>query len=553
MSQTQDIFGVAAKTVLTKPFFHARYQGPSGVSGASTVIGDNDIPLNSIVVNNVPSSSLNGDGVQLGPGKYFVWAECQIQDNAIMRSRLRIRNSAGVALALGATQKMTADRYSTIQVSGEITLNASDTIYATAYAQGAGDWGLGALDGELNVYGDIKIWQLDSNIETPVISDPTLTLARPMMHVQDRKPRDTSAGDASSGDNQRDLNTVLTNDIVGAALLNNSISLPAGTYYLDAYIAAEQGQDGFGAISYLKNSQGTKILHGTVIESSGVAQAQNTMLAGRFTLSTADTIHLGQWWGGAAGLGLGRAGNCDPHECYVDVRIWQLDAVIRTPVLVNDKLFPLPGNVMVTGNMHGLDYARTADNEVTIQAGICMDSTNETVLQLAAPQVLSIPAAASTVYHLFLCDDGFVRQDTDIDGANLVGYKIRWIGTVANLASGVMIDFAQNGDFVRYKNPEVETKLLDNLSNVWTEADPSGIIPLTRIKSWNLSNNRDWYGDISFDGGTTIAGVFYGVGSGGIKIGLAGVEIPGGQATHVRRQTASASQDWFLASATLKR
>ena len=56
----------------------------------------------------------------------------------------------------------------------------------------------------------------------------------PMMHVQDQKPSGTDGGASVAGDNPRDLNTVLTNEIVGASLSSNEITLPAGKYWVDA-------------------------------------------------------------------------------------------------------------------------------------------------------------------------------------------------------------------------------------------------------------------------------------------------------------------------------
>jgi len=57
----------------------------------------------------------------------------------------------------------------------------------------------------------------------------------PMMHVQDQKPSGTAGAPRTTGDNQRELNTIVTNSIVGSSLGTNSINLPAGTYYIRAY------------------------------------------------------------------------------------------------------------------------------------------------------------------------------------------------------------------------------------------------------------------------------------------------------------------------------
>jgi hypothetical protein len=56
-----------------------------------------------------------------------------------------------------------------------------------------------------------------------------------LLHVQDQKSQGTNGG--SAGDNAtvtRDLNTVLTNEITGASLGSNRVTLPSGTYYISA-------------------------------------------------------------------------------------------------------------------------------------------------------------------------------------------------------------------------------------------------------------------------------------------------------------------------------
>lgn len=61
------------------------------------------------------------------------------------------------------------------------------------------------------------------------------TGSTPMMHVRDEKPSGTNGGNAIAQVNTiRDLNTVVTNDIPGASLLANTITLPEGTYDIRA-------------------------------------------------------------------------------------------------------------------------------------------------------------------------------------------------------------------------------------------------------------------------------------------------------------------------------
>lgn len=54
-----------------------------------------------------------------------------------------------------------------------------------------------------------------------------------LLHVQDRKAAGVAGGTFTAGAwRTRDLNTILTNNIVGASLANNQITLPDGIYHI---------------------------------------------------------------------------------------------------------------------------------------------------------------------------------------------------------------------------------------------------------------------------------------------------------------------------------
>lgn len=56
-----------------------------------------------------------------------------------------------------------------------------------------------------------------------------------LLHVEDQKAANTAGGTFTAGaDQTRTLNTSVSNAISGASLASNQITLPAGTYYIDA-------------------------------------------------------------------------------------------------------------------------------------------------------------------------------------------------------------------------------------------------------------------------------------------------------------------------------
>jgi hypothetical protein len=54
------------------------------------------------------------------------------------------------------------------------------------------------------------------------------------MIVEDQKPYNAHGGSSIAGVQTRTLNTVTTNTITGASLASNQVTLPAGTYRIDA-------------------------------------------------------------------------------------------------------------------------------------------------------------------------------------------------------------------------------------------------------------------------------------------------------------------------------
>lgn len=146
------------------------------------------------------------------------------------------------------------------------------------------------------------------------------------------------------------------------------------------------------------------------------------------------------------------------------------------------SVYPMPDNVMLTGNVVGLDYAKTSDNEITIEAGFCKDSTNKNWLTLSAPQVLAIPTTINTVYNLFFCDDGIVRVDTNVDGASLIGGSVtglRWIGFVRNNASGTLCAFTLTGNKMIFH--KASENVLGTAGTGYAQFDHSVLLPASRI------------------------------------------------------------------------
>lgn len=135
--------------------------------------------------------------------------------------------------------------------------------------------------------------------------------------------------------------------------------------------------------------------------------------------------------------------------------------------------------VIVTGNSFGLEYARTGDNQVTFQPGNCMDSLNTTELALASAQAINLDTTANKQFFLFLCDDGVIREGSDVDGTGLEAYKIRFRGWWKNNASGVLcVGSIKKGLMVLGKASEWN---LGALSTSYAIIDHTAYIPESRV------------------------------------------------------------------------
>jgi len=304
----------------------------------------------------------------------------------------------------------------------------------------------------------------------------------PMMHVQEEYPEGTNAPSAgASTDNIRDLNTVKSNDIVGATLgTGGEVTLAAGTYYIKGHAPT------YGSARCHLNIIGggvNKLLTGF---SMNVTTNVNTVLlvSGKIVI-TSETVVTLVHYTQFGGLPLGYEGSNDP-EGYASLEIWQLDAIKVSPIIHDNKLYPLPGNTYVTGDMYGLEYSYTSANSITVDAGICYDSLNTTLLTGSASQVVSIGTTINQIYNLFLCDDGLVKTDTDVEGTTLLGGTVtalRWIGFVLTNASGEIVSFSQSGnelEMLSRDNMVVGQVVVTSIATA-VELDHSMCIPEGRV------------------------------------------------------------------------
>lgn len=147
-----------------------------------------------------------------------------------------------------------------------------------------------------------------------------------LFHVRDEKTSGTNGGSSTgSADNDRDLNTVKTNEISGASLSSNQVTLPAGTYYVNASAPAYK-TNGHRLVLY-NISDGANAIIGTNAFANNADNGFNrSYVIGRFTLSGSKTLKFITWTDtGQATNGLGVQEPSDSRiEVYTDAQFWKV-------------------------------------------------------------------------------------------------------------------------------------------------------------------------------------------------------------------------------------
>ena len=147
-----------------------------------------------------------------------------------------------------------------------------------------------------------------------------------LLHVQDEKGTTTHGGSASANtDNIRDLNTVKTNEITGASLSSNQITLPAGTYFVEAW-ASGLAVDHHRAFLYNVTDSDIEVLGMQIFNSAfNTLTSAFSPVYGRFTITGTKVFELRHRTQGAkADIGLGHYMNDTRSSIYSTVFIRKL-------------------------------------------------------------------------------------------------------------------------------------------------------------------------------------------------------------------------------------
>jgi len=177
----------------------------------------------------------------------------------------------------------------------------------------------------------IKLFGVRDNVPGEVV--PGFLGVHNLLHVQDQKAQNTTGGSFASGAwRTRDLNSVITNNISGASLSSNQITLPDGKYYCEAYAPAAANTDVVNGTRIRIHNVGasTQLLLGrTCFVGSGstISFAFTSCEAnGVFDLDVESTIELQHICSVTSpyAYAMGPAGNVGGVEIFSDLKIWKI-------------------------------------------------------------------------------------------------------------------------------------------------------------------------------------------------------------------------------------
>lgn len=151
--------------------------------------------------------------------------------------------------------------------------------------------------------------------------DNTSLSINKLLHIQDQKAAGTNGQTISASTlTTRDLNTVITNNN-GATLSSNLITLPAGTYFVDAKLNMHGAVN--GKCTLRNNADNSILLSSTNTQSNTTSTTSSTcFISGTITLAASTTLKISHISNAAGFAGI--AYNVGSPEIYTDAKFWKV-------------------------------------------------------------------------------------------------------------------------------------------------------------------------------------------------------------------------------------
>ena len=145
-----------------------------------------------------------------------------------------------------------------------------------------------------------------------------------LLHVRDEKSSGTAGGTYTEGSFlTRTLNTVMTNEISGASLSSNQITLPSGTYFIYARASAFRVDRHKTKLRNVTDSSDTIIGSNAYTAEANVGN--DSWIIGRFTIASSKAFEIqNRCQSTRSDDGYGVNAGYSVVEVYTDVQIWKV-------------------------------------------------------------------------------------------------------------------------------------------------------------------------------------------------------------------------------------
>jgi hypothetical protein len=311
--------------------YHLQYRQTDGQYGG-TMVEDtwNTRVLNYEVQNQIPGASVSSNAITLPAGTYRIRAECE--GTRLGSNRLRLYQTSGTPteIMLGRCTHSREVNDTVAQPAvliGEFTSSATHTYEIQHHCSDNSEGGTAASGYQdfftlgPEIFADVVIEQEVDATNIRAIETGKL------LHVQERYAPGTAglAATASSW-NTRALNDPRLSEIDGASVAANAVTLPAGTYYVEGWGAAQQVDTEKLRVRQTSGTATTLLVGSAGRSPSGTSDVSYSRVAGKFTLGSSQTIELQHFCKTAGFLGYGDASHGSEDTVHSEITIWKVDA-----------------------------------------------------------------------------------------------------------------------------------------------------------------------------------------------------------------------------------
>ena len=305
---------------MVQDLLHVRDEKAANTDGGTSSGGVNTRVLGTAVVEDISGASLASDQITLPIGDYEIEAYAPCWRGNMHRAYLHNVTDASEELIGGQNYAQSAggaefeqQTMSLVRGRFSVVSSAKDFEIRHQITAGLATVGLGRKvnDTRIEIYTDVWIRKIVDDFD--------------LLHVRDEKSPNVAGGTSSGGENVRVLNTVKINEISGASLSANQITLLAGTYQIEANAPAFDSD--IHKLTWRNVTLGdiTTCIGLPVFSDQGISIQDMCYLYEQFIIhDTADFELVHHIQTAESGNGLGRPINDGRQEIYADVMIRKL-------------------------------------------------------------------------------------------------------------------------------------------------------------------------------------------------------------------------------------